>query len=351
MEIIVGNDLLSPNEQERSEFLKEYFCELTAVAAETSDGWSISLTRPQTTDCYVDPRINEGLRWWSETYHKMDVPSIPFAHHQAQGYQLSLNDTWTIYSWSRWMAGLPVHETLPPTITLLHLDDHDDFMTPRIILEEAKWRDSITGQFFDLWEPASVKGAVKSGAIGMGSFMSPLLHTFPSVHVRHLCATDYSKKRKGAHVIYPVTFKDNLLTPGAARPALRLEPIGMPAPTGQTNSHPYIVTDDLDQWLEGLPEGPILIHFDMDYFNNRFDGDSDRVDHKPKYEQPLPKVLERIDHVFGALDRNGVAERIVDMAVGISPGFFPAEFWAPSIERIGQHVSRLIDQERWIARS
>jgi hypothetical protein len=111
------------------------------------------------------------------------------------------------------------------------------------------------------------------------------------------------------------------------------------------------VTDDIGRWLDDLPDGPVLIHIDMDYFNNRFDGDSDRVEHDHKYEQPLPRILERIDEVFEALDRRGVAERVADMAVGISPGFFPAEFWAPSVGRIEQHVNGLISRKRWAVRS
>jgi hypothetical protein len=347
MEIVVGDELLSPNEQERADFLKEYFCELTAVSSEVTDGWSVSLTRPATSDCYVDPRLDEGLRWWSETYQPTDVPGIPFAFHQARGFRLSLNDTWTTYSWSKWLAGLPAGEPLPATVTLLHLDDHDDFMTPRIIHEGGAWHDAITSQVFDLRRPGTVESAAISGAIGMGSIVAPLLHTLAEVHVRHLCATDYSKKRKGPHLIYPVTFKDNLLSPGAPRPALRLEPAGAPSPAGHAHGHPYAVTDDLDQWLADLPDGPVLIHVDMDYFNNRFDGDSDRVDNEPKYEQPLASVLARIDEVFDALDRHGVAGRVADMVVGISPGFFPAEFWGASVSRIEERVGRLFVEGRW----
>ncbi|MDQ3802345.1 MAG: hypothetical protein M3416_00595 [Acidobacteriota bacterium] len=350
MEIVVGDDLLSPNEQERADFLKEYFCELTATSSEVPGGWFVTLARPATADCYVDPRLAEGLRWWSETYRPTDVAEIPFAHHQASGFHISLNDTWTTYSWSRWLAGLPDGEALPLTTTLLHLDDHDDFMTPRLIIEGAEWRDAITGRVFDLRRPETVESAARSGAIGMGSIVAPLLHALPCVHVRHLCATEYSRKRKGPHVIYPVRFRDNLLAPGAARPALKLEPAGAPAPAGHTREHPYLVTDDVEQWLEDLPGGPVLIHVDMDYFNNRFDGDSDRVEHDHKYEQPLAKVLERIDEVFEALDRRGLAERVADMAVGVSPGFFPAEFWGPSVARIEQHVGRLLGQGRWAVR-
>jgi hypothetical protein len=348
---MVGSDLLSPNEQERAEFLKEYFCELTATATEMSEGWSLTLSRPAEADCYVDPRLAEGLRWWAETYHEVDVAAIPFARFRAPGFQLSLNDSWTIYSWSRWLAGLQGHDALPSAVTLLHLDDHDDLMTPRIIIAGSTWRDAITGNAFDLRQPDSVESAVRSGAVGIGSFMAPLLHALPSVHVRHLCATEYAARRTGPHTIYPVTFKDNLLASGAPRPALKLERADAPAPAGQTHSHQYSVTDDTAEWLEGIPDGPVLIHIDMDYFNNRFDGDSDRVDNDPKYEQPLPQILERIDQVFGAIEQQGISERVVDMAVGISPGFFPAEFWAPSIERIESRAGRVIAENRRAGRS
>ena len=347
MEVVVASDLLPDEEQARASVLKKYFCELSASAELAPEGWSIRLSRPTRDDFYVDPGILDGLEWWSEHYGRTDIAGIPFAVHRRPGMQLSLNDSWTIYSWSRWLQKFVASGSRPEAMTLLHLDDHDDLMTPRVLVERDTWLDPISGLALDLWRPESVESAVRSGAIGIGSFMAPLLHLFTRVHVRHLCSTEYTKDRQGPHVVLPVRVLDELLAPGSLRPGVELRRIEDASEARREGGHPYVVTDDLSEWVKDLPDGPVLVHIDMDYFNNRFNGDSDWVDDGPKYDPLLADVLGRIDQVFEALERGGVAERIVDFAVAISPGFFPADLWAPAIKRIEGHVDRLIGAGRW----
>jgi hypothetical protein len=342
--------LLPEAEAERQQFLKRYFCELVASAREVSEGWSIDLTRPNDPDFYIDPNLTQGLEWWSSNFSSTNVAAIPSAVYRTQGLQLSLNDSWTLYSWSRWLQESVAPHDSPESITVLHLDDHDDLMVPRVALDGEVFRDLITGSKIELWCPETVESAIRSGAIGIGSFMAPILHKFRNVHVRHLCSTEYSKSRQGAHLVHSVIVLDELLSPGSHRPGLELSRQDNPVSAVRQGDHPYIVTDDLSHWLEDLPDGPILVHIDMDYFNNRFNGDSDWVDYGPKYDPPLDDVVARIDAVFGSLEKTNVAERVSDLAVALSPGFFPADLWAPSIKRIQDHVDRLIAARKWTTR-
>jgi hypothetical protein len=347
MTLTINRELLPEAEYERNQILKTYFCELVASATAVGEKWSIELSRPHKADFYIDLDLEEGLRWWSSNFGATDVAGIPFALSRPQGWQISLNDSWTIYSWSRWLTeSVPTH-ALPASLTVLHLDDHDDLMAPRVLADGENFRDLITGSQIDLWRPETVEAAVRSGAIGIGSFMAPFFHQFKSVHVRHLCSTEYSKSRQGAHFVRPLIILDDLIAPGSRRLGLELRRLESEADAVHQQTHPYLVTDDLSSWLEGLPEGPVLIHIDMDYFNNRFNGDSDWVDYGPKYDPPLSDVLARIDAVFASLENSKVTERVVDLAVGLSPGFFPAELWAPSIERIQSLVESLIAAKKW----
>ena len=348
-EIKVAYSSLPANERDRRERLNDYFCELGVSAAQVTDGWTLSFSWPSSPEYYVDPRLTEGLSWWSETFGEVDVKSIPGALYRESGLQLSLNDSWTIYSWSWWLSRFGSLEALPPAVTLLHLDDHDDFMKPRIFFQGQGWRDGISGLALDLWQPKTVEASIRSGAIGIGSFMAPFLHCLPEVYIRHLCATEYSSQRKGPYQVQTVSVADDLLDPGALRPALKLQPEHSPGDNAnRIKIHPYTVTDDTSRWLSGLPDGPILLHIDMDYFNNRFNGDSDRVLGEAKYDPPLSSVLSRIDAVFESLDTEGILKRLVDVAIALSPGFFPAELWAPSIGRIREHIERFKAEERWI---
>jgi hypothetical protein len=352
MSLTVNRHLLPEAEAERNELLKKYFCELPASASSAGETWSIHLCRPNNADFYVDPDLNRGLEWWSRHFSEISVPEIPLAFHRTRGWQLSLNDSWTLYSWSRWLQDSHITSDTAGTVTVLHLDDHDDLMTPRVLIDAGNgFRDLISGALIDLQQPETVAAGVTSGAIGIGSFMAPLLHRFPMVQVRHLCSTEYTDARKGPHIVCPVDVADELLAPGSIRPGLRLDKLqDSRDKTRVRGSHPYMVTDDLSAWLNNLPAGPVLLHIDMDYFNNRFNGDSDWVDEGPKYDPPLEQVLARIDRVFQSLEDAGVAERVNDFAAALSPGFFPADLWEPSIARIESHVKRLLAEGRWTSR-
>lgn len=345
--ITVNRNLLPNADPARADFLKDYFCELVASAHEVPEGWSITLNRPPTADYYVDPEFQNGLDWWSENFGRVVIEDVPFAFHNKLGFQLSFQDSWTLYSWSKYLAAFTGSVAIPREIVVLHLDDHDDFMTPRLLLggdgADRGWVDAITKRPFDLRSPETVKEAIESGAVGIGSFLSPLLHLIPRVHVRHLCSTEYLAERIGAHAIGVKTIEDKLLSPGALRPAIRHVSTG--SDDLLRSGHTYLVTDHLNAWLGDLPECPILVHIDMDYFNNRYNGDSDWIYNGAKYDPSSAQVLTRVDEVFAAFAEHKLTGRIVDFAVALSPGFFPVDLWASAIERISTHYDKLLKEK------
>src|SRR5437868_3397444 len=127
--IIASRSLLPENDSARANFLSDYFCELVASSSAAPGGWLITLRRPPALDYYIDPHIADGLRWWSETFGPVSVEDIPFAFRDEFGFQLSFQDSWTLYSWSKYFSGLKDAAALPDEVIILHLDDHDDFMT------------------------------------------------------------------------------------------------------------------------------------------------------------------------------------------------------------------------------
>jgi hypothetical protein len=346
---IIVDRLLLPEEIEpRADFLKDYFCEMIASSEKVSKGWCIKLNRPLTPDYYVDPLFQDGLSWWSKNFGEVHIEDVPFAFHNQLGFQLSFQDSWTIYSWSKYLSQFTISKTLPKEMIILHLDDHDDFMAPRLLLDDSgeknSWIDAITKQRVDLFKPETVKVAVESGAIGIGSFFSPLLHLGPRIHVRHLCSTEYLTQRIGAHSIRVETVSDNLLSPGSPRPTIRLVSTGIDVLPEL--EHTYLVTDNLEECLDNLPDCPILVHVDMDYFNNRYNGDSDWVYNGTKYNPSSEQVLKRIDVFFDALGSHKMVNRIVDFALALSPGFFPVDLWSSSIQRIKSHYEKLFEAKK-----
>ena len=101
------------------------------------------------------------------------------------------------------------------------------------------------------------------------------------------------------------------------------------------------MTLDLDTWLRGLGDGPILLHIDMDYFNNRYDGDSDWRQRLDVLDPPLEVVLSKIDELGKILTNSEIRGNIEDVVVSYSPGFFPAEYWSAADAQLRPYLERL----------
>jgi hypothetical protein len=79
----------------------------------------------------------------------------------------------------------------------------------------------------------------------------------------------------------------------------------------------------------------------MDFFNNRYDRDSDWRQRPDKLDPHEPAVLAKIDEFFEALHAFRVASLVENVSVALSPGFFPAEYWPASVERVERHLEAL----------
>ena len=329
--LVLSTDLLPSCPKERRARLDSYFDDVLASVTAVPEGWEIDLNWPSTADYFVDPCIEKGLAWWrpgsaiSEVH--MQVSYTPRG-------QLSLNDAWTLYSWSNWLADRRKCGHAIAEVVILHVDDHTDLMTPRLTFQEDGLEDAISGRTFDIYEPESVRSAILSGAVGVGSFMSPFIHAFPQVHLRHLSQTAPDEDAQDFALVAE-SIPDTLLNTNAFRPA-----IGISKSVGAYAGH-YRLTRKLTSWLSELPDAPVLLHVDMDYFNNRYNGDSDWETRVRKHDPDLTEILPAIDKLFSAINDAGVASRIENVTVALSPRFFPAELWPRSIDRMQEHLAVL----------
>jgi hypothetical protein len=298
--------------------LEDYFAYDRLPIWTERDGYiEVELIAPPKAEFYCDPHLWLGLKWWGEGATVQTIPTLVRSIH---GVGLAMNDAWTVASWSEWFASLSLEERYRP-ITVLHADDHQDLMSPRLFKGDAGLIDAITMQSVRLDEPESVRRAIKSGAIGMGSFFALLVHDTPEVHVRHLYAEPPDLDEQFLEARFAA---DTLLNPDARR----LE-IGLPAVSGQST---YSRHHDPMTWA-AAPEGHhVLLHIDMDYFNNRYDGDSDWMRRNRIHDPSPTKVRGLIDNMLQALSSSLGMERLDDIFIGVSPGFFPADLWASSLE-------------------
>jgi hypothetical protein len=315
-------DRLPEGPAARHTALRNYFCDKDAHAERRDDCWELELAWPDAAERHVDPALDAGLKLWDSIARS----EMATARRRSGRVLRALYDTWTLHSWSEWHAKSPLREG--DMLTILHIDDHRDLMPPRLFRRGDRWVDPIAGRDFEFDKPESVRSAVESGAVGMGSFLTPVLHRFPEADVRQL--TQAPKVRSTTDRLIELTVcYDNLLEPGAERPAVSIETAVEGVGPGR-----YRITDDPERWVENTRPGPILLHVDMDYFNNRYDGDGDWQGRPDVLDPPRSLVLSQIDRITETLRVAGLVERIADAVIAYSPGFFPAELWEEADRRL-----------------
>jgi hypothetical protein len=328
----VAKSSLPEGERERRDLLEEYFSEQLPTAIDKGDHWDICLERPSTPyGCYIlDPRIREGLEWWKPGTRIRDIPA---ERRVLSKGMFALEDQWTPLSWSIWFQK---NGHMPRELVLLHVDDHQDMMSPRIGERlDQQHIDLISGDHFSLLKPETVEAAILSGAVGKGSILTPLIWEVDKLHLRHLTLrpTPY------VYAIKRALQQDMVLGHPLQRISAQCERTERESLLSSSN---YVPTSKVDDWLGHLPDGvPILLHVDMDFFNNRFDGSSSWQDAGRCHDISLAEQQAILREIFAGLKARGLEKRIVDVSICLSPSFFPAEFWQPMYDLILEECRKL----------
>ena len=338
-QMVLPLDRLPADPRPRRDVLGDYFGDLLASAEATGDGWAVRLTWPDFAEFFVDPLVPSQLGWWAPGVRLGEMRRAVVGSESAQ---LSLDDAWTLFAWSRWLGARCGAGGSPAGVVIVHIDDHRDMMTPRVAWDGTQWSDLLTGRRFAVSDPESVRAAVLSGAVGVGSFFAPLLHELPGLVVRHLSQSAAQAEDGREWALVREAVADTVLEPGRTRPGIRRELVGPdPWRAGGGASGRYRFTRNYHWCFSDLPPGPVLLHIDMDYFNNRYDRDSDWRDRPTRLDPCGTDILAKIDELFAALKDFKVIGRVESVAVALSPGFFPAEYWPASVERLQQHLTPL----------
>lgn len=327
-ELNLSQNSLPSDQASRQLMLHRYFQRQDIKLSEISSGWNLKTAWTHNSAYYIDDHLDIGLGSWPQP--ALAVKDIPMAVKQDQGFLLALNDCWSLLSWSALLADPDIDFK---RINLIHLDSHTDLNSPRISLHgEDQWVDILTGQAFSVREPLSVVSAIKSSAIGIGSFICPLIASGIDVNLYHLSDKSQFRYEPGEYSLDLELSKNDPIFDSAIRPSLLV---------GQsTSTSTYALSDNLAELCASVDERyPTLLHIDLDYFNNRFDGRPDWRDCVSKHDPSIGEVLNSIDMVFDELCNRTFS--IMDVSVGVSPGFFPAPLWQPAIEHLRKRVSTL----------
>lgn len=326
---------LPAGERARREYLQQLFPEHIATANRTDAGWQVSLRRPQDFSFHVDPELPRAIAWWDR---QIAPAQMADSFRRSGSAWVSLHDSWGLAAISEWFA----ERDGITDVVYLHADDHGDLSAPLLTPRGTQWVDLLTGREVRLDEAATIDRAIRSGAIGIGSFLPLLFHSGLRVHFRHLRHLDPLHpgwRTRPCNGSIRSTFTEE--GPWQLkRPAVSFSSAAA-VPTS-SDSHPFITSSEPTQWLEGLPLGvPALLHIDLDVFCNRYDRDSDWELTPRRHDPPLAIVMRRVDELFDAMLASGVGDRLEAVHVAFSPGFFPGEMWKPVYTLLGQRLRDL----------
>jgi hypothetical protein len=273
-------------------------------------------------------------------YHGLD-PSLPAAcdaivgdsrsesimAFRASDTQLDfcLEDTWTYY-----FIVTRFQVTKRDPIVLLHLDDHTDMMRPLIGTSTQGVFDIPLSAALALDDPKSIEKAIWSGALGIGNFITPLFYNFDEVHVCHLSNTEQADivQRQVSRSHFDIPIVD-----GITQIDLKLSDRSDAAHVGS-----YATCNDIGSLVQSLPPGRLIVHIDLDYFCNDYDGGnnaSNRIDHSP-YPESASTKLQHFFAAMRSLDRD--VERWI---VAASPGFCAARHWSWLINEINAGIAQV----------
>lgn len=290
---------------------------------------ALEVDGPDVSHQDIDPDLNVGLRWLGID---SDAASRLNFRTERQRLSLALEDSWCGVFLARHLTALRDDEPL----TIVHLDDHTDMMSTLLAVESGLdgsliLQDPLSGAEFDPTSPADWHSAITSGAIGIGSFLTPFFALDRIVEVLHL-KNDIAEVETFA--VSPHMICQKLLA--------KYRFFGVELADNAADRKPkclYHRSSDPHKLLAHLAEGRrAAIHIDLDYFVNDYNGNAWQVGEIDMITA-RKSALDRLDHFFSAIDRCGVS--IACWMIGVSPGFCSARHWQFLIEQIEMRIADL----------
>lgn len=271
----------------------------------------------------LDPYLPEVLERFLGITDQADIGAF---RQRRDLYDLCLEDSWSGYFLAEQLQTLPTD----PDLVLIHLDDHTDMMSTVLEVTESGLRDPAMCARFDPASPADWKMAISSGAVVIGSFITPFFYLNRRLHVRHVsnkgdaAQTDSIVRQTNHHDIFPDMGFAGIAHGKNAR--------------NDDMAGSYKAGISSEDVLRDLPEGRVFVHIDLDYFINDFNGNS-----HSGYVLPRPELNEQALHKITAFfDVMARLDRPVDRwIIGCSPGFCSAYHWAWLLSEIEMGIAGL----------
>ena len=269
----------------------------------------------------VDPFLPEVLKRFGEGLTLDDV--APY-RSSTPLFDLCFEDCWSGY----FIAKRLEMQTDRGDLLLIHLDDHADMMPTLLCRSAEALINPASGEAFDPASTSNWETAIRWGAVTIGNFITPLFYTGTSVHVRHINNTTESQERW--HVSRDSCQYD--LIPDKQFAAVKKHHSRNGESIGT-----YWVGSNPEDVLNCIEHSWTLVHIDLDYFINDFNGESRGDSYLPSATLQV-EAKQKMERFFKALTR--LSSTVDRWLIATSPGFCASFHW----EFLLKEISRSIEE-------
>jgi hypothetical protein len=299
------------------------------LLSESDDQWVFELRWTSDPATFVDPGVTDA----ATSLYGLALAEIGgyCEVHRWGGRDVVIS---MVHAWALLAPAMAIKRRRgKPLSWVVHVDDHTDLMAPMVepLAPPGLLRDHIFGVDINVGEPDSVVAAVRRGLVSKGNFLTAYLLAYPGCRAVHVGAKLGEKE-------FPLSPEKEVFELGGkefTRTGFLLTHLVEPA-TGafrQTRSLPseLPMQDNDGVWLD----------IDLDYFCNRYDGDSDRRS-KVAVPNEQNEVMRRVESFLAELSVVNWLPRIEAVSIAVSPGFFPSDHWAGVIPAVRDGIRRIL---------
>lgn len=227
-------------------------------------------------------------------------------------FQLCFEDSWSGYFIASELRQMGAEDDL----VLIHLDDHEDMMPTLLAFDEGRLVNPTTNAVFAPSKPEDWEDAIQSGCVSIGNFITPLFYSGHKVHVRHL-----NNGESDSDVLCSVAPEERNYD---YFPGVRFAALKRSRSDWANSAGTYLCGANAKDVLSDLPQGRVIVHIDLDYFINDFNGNA--TGHRQIQDEELLAAAQvKLNRFFAALHRIG--SPIAAWIVATSPGFCSAKHW------------------------
>ncbi|HEX2095151.1 MAG TPA: hypothetical protein VHG28_22315 [Longimicrobiaceae bacterium] len=302
-----------------------------SLVSESADGWTFELCWTSDPQTFVDP----GVADTAARVYGLRLPNLG-GYREVTRWGVRDVVFSMVHAWALVAPALAVQRRGgKPLAWVIHLDDHTDLMAPAVEPggRLGLLRDRIFGIDIDVADPASITAAVERGTVSKGNFLTAYLLAYPGCQVVHvgerLAERSFAlQPRKEAVDLGGVRF------PRTALPLTRDPEPGTPA---------FRQTRTLPPELPSQGEGGVWLDIDLDYFCNRYDGDSD-LRERTAAPGETGAVMARVWRFLAELGHVRWLGQVEAVSVAVSPGFFPADHWAEVVPALREGLQKVLGE-------